>query len=227
MSRLKTRIETEMAPYMESSSICLDMIDTLPEDKRFRVADWYEESSSSSYFNWESLYKLFQEEFEDKHAEQAAAEMVLRMEQGYSQLFHEFLRDSEYQISLSGGKEVYTDTQKTRLLKASLNNRLRRALIGIKLSEVSNYREWVAQVKQIAAELEGLADYRPKGSSQVKTRIGPPKSGSAQYHSETVNLGVDAEGDTKMSGTDAIIAALKEIKLQNEHPIPDFHLNTM
>lgn len=173
MSRLKTRIETEMAPYMELSSILLDMIDTLPDDKKFRVVDWYEESSSSSYLNREILYKLFQEEFEDKYAEQAVTEMVLQMEQGYSQVIHEFIRDIEYQISLSAEKEIYTDIHKTRLLKASLSNRLQRALIRIGLPEVSNYREWVAQVKEITADLEGLADYRPKCFPQVKTRISP------------------------------------------------------
>ncbi|RKF57520.1 hypothetical protein OnM2_073070, partial [Erysiphe neolycopersici] len=68
MGRLRTRIETEMAPYMKQSTICLDMNDTLPEDEKFRVADWYDQSSSSGYFNCESLYKLFQEEIEDKHA---------------------------------------------------------------------------------------------------------------------------------------------------------------
>lgn len=38
MVGLNIRIETEMAQYLDLSSIYLDMIDTFSEDKRFRVA---------------------------------------------------------------------------------------------------------------------------------------------------------------------------------------------
>lgn len=46
IGRLETRVERELAQFVESAAICLDMIDTLPEKKQSRVSDWFEEKES-------------------------------------------------------------------------------------------------------------------------------------------------------------------------------------
>ena len=57
-------------------------------------------------------------------------------------------------------------------LKSSINRRLQRALLGVKLPSTKKYDSWVAEVKEIASELEGHDEYCPKNSAQTKTKIG-------------------------------------------------------
>ncbi|KAI0997344.1 hypothetical protein K3495_g10843 [Podosphaera aphanis] len=102
------------------------------------------------------------------------------MGQGYHQYFDDFLKDFDNRVALSGGSEAHTSLGKTHRLKDSLNPRLRRALIGVKLPPPEDYSAWVEEVREVAAELEELADYRPEGASQTNTVLGAPKSGSAQ-----------------------------------------------
>lgn len=131
LDRLKVRVEKEMSSCRESSSICIDIIDTLPEDKKSRVASWFSLSKKADNYDWRQLLNLLQHEFEDTQAQQAALELVQRMEQGAHQYFHEFLKEFEYKVASCGGDELFTPTAMTRQLKASLNNSLRRALIGV------------------------------------------------------------------------------------------------
>lgn len=182
MDRLRIRVERELAPYREESAICIDIIDTLPEDKKSRVAGWFSNSKRKNVFDWQDLLDVFQQEFEDIQAQQTAHEMVLRMEQGHCQYFHEFVKDFEYKVSLSGGEELFTASAKTRQLKASLNTRLRRALIGVKLPQIKDYSKWVQAVREVAIELESFADYRPRGATQTGTKIGPLKLGAQPFH---------------------------------------------
>lgn len=218
MDMLRTRVEKEMADCRESSSLCIDIINTLPEEKRSRVANWFSLSKKKDKFDWQNLLEVFEREFEDTQAQQAATELVQRMEQGRHQYFHEFLKEFEYKVALSGGDEIYTQLAKTRQLKLSLNNNLRRALIGVKLPSEKQYAEWVAAVKEVAIELESFTDYRPKGSNHMGTKIGPPKSGSTMSKLEPSqpDSKVDGNGDTFMTGTDAILAAIKDLQLQNK-----------
>ena len=65
--------------------------------------------------------------------------MVNRMEQGLHQYFVDFLQEFEYRMALSGGEAAYTPLGKTQLLKASINGRLRRALVGVKLPPPADY----------------------------------------------------------------------------------------
>ncbi|RKF54995.1 hypothetical protein GcC1_207035 [Golovinomyces cichoracearum] len=71
----------------------------------------------------------------------------------------------------------------------------------------------MSEVKLVAEKLEALAEYRSKGAAQIKTKLGPPKSGNAlaMERSETVK---DADGDTIMTDAAAILAALTNL-LQN------------
>ncbi|KAI0993654.1 hypothetical protein K3495_g14530 [Podosphaera aphanis] len=135
------------------------------------------------------------------------------MEQGECQLFGDFYQDFEHQLALSGADEVYTAVGKTQKLKAALNGKLRRALIGRRLPDPGKYQEWVQEVREIAIEIESWADYRPRGTRSTTTRVGAPKSGTA-YLSTPRNTGLDAEGDTRMSGTNALLANLQRLALE-------------
>lgn len=210
IGRLETRITKELDSFVEPAAICLDMIDTLPEKKQSRVAYWFEESKSNENFDWRELIRVFRKEFESKNARQAASEIVTRMAQGKNQLFVDFLRDFEYRLAQSGGNEAFTPLGKTQQLKASLNPRLRNSLIGVKLPSPKYYREWVAEVKEVAAELESAPGYRTKNAPETNTIMGAPKVGSAMAQ-ETTDPTIDSEGDTIMGGTNALLAALKEL----------------
>ena len=164
------------------------------------------------------LLNVIEHEFEDTHAQQAATELVQRMEQGRHQFFREFLKDFEFKVSLSGGDIIFTPSAKTRQLKLSLNSKLRRALIGVKLPPEMKYHEWVVAVNEVAVEQESFTDYRPRGSKEINTKIGPPKGGSTAFTSEPsrADTNVDGNGDKYMSGTDAILAAIRDLKLINK-----------
>lgn len=142
--------------------------------------------------------------------------MVLRMEHSQSQYFHEFLKYFEYKVALSGGEELFTTAAKNRKLKSSLNSRLRRAHIGVKLPQINNYSEWVVAIGEVATNLENFADYRPRRAIQRGTRIGPPKTGSAALKTNNFGNEVDGEGGHKMTGMGAIYTAIKDLKHSNE-----------
>ncbi|KAI0997024.1 hypothetical protein K3495_g11159 [Podosphaera aphanis] len=207
--RLEIRIQTDLAPFFNDCSICLDMIDTLPEELKPRVASWFDLRRVSGKFNWKEFLEHFKATFSDKQARQTAAELVNRMEQGEHQYFLDFLQDFEHKMVQCGGELTYTPAGKTMQLKASLNGRLQRALIGVKLPSVELFDEWVAEVKEVALELEALADYRPRNSALTVTKFGAPKSGTTQMFPRYP--ATDGEGDITMGGTNAIVAAIQQL----------------
>ena len=171
------------------------------------MATWFEKRKADGQFSRKGLILYMKETFADKQARQAALEHVNRMEQGESQFLVDFLLDFEYRIAQSGGDEAFTQLGRTMTLKAALNNKLRTALVGVKLPPQERHDDWVEGVKEVALELEGLANYRPRGATQITTRLGAPKSGVGQpFPSRQV---IDAEGDVKMECTNAILAGLR------------------
>ena len=68
MDMLRIRIEKEVDHSREAGSICIDTINTLPDDKKPRVANWFAESKASGLFSWKDLLQVFQNEFEDRQA---------------------------------------------------------------------------------------------------------------------------------------------------------------
>lgn len=213
INRLQARIEREWAPFVDPCSICLDMIDTLPEDKKSRVAAWFEDKSRTNSFDWQVLVEHFRNQFDDKEARQSASEYVTRMEQGYNQLFLDFLKDFEYRIAPC--REAYTPLGKSMQLKSSLNTRLRRALVGVRLPPLENYTAWVAGVAEVAADLEGLNDYRPNNAKYTATKLGTPKG--VTVHEEHKS-NVDEEGDYKMGGN-ALLAAIERLVLKEDNTV--------
>ncbi|KAI0992105.1 hypothetical protein K3495_g16081, partial [Podosphaera aphanis] len=203
---LEARIEEEMDGRFSDKSICLDMVNSLPVDKRPRVAGWFNERSEKNNFNWRELVQHFRNEFEDKQAKLAASEKLLRMEQNEHQFFSDFIKDFEYQVAISGGSQTWTPASKVNILNAAINNALRKALVPVKLPSEENYSLWISEVKEVADKLEALPDYRPKGSIKTSTRLGPPKSGSALSKGE--EPAKDLDGDVVMKDVDSILAAL-------------------
>ena len=206
VGRLETRIEADFAPFLDDRTICLDVIETLPETAKPRVSAWFERRKADGQFSWRELVQHLKDTFSDRQARQVALEHVNRMEQGENQFFADFLQDFEYRVAQSGGNEAFTQLGKTMTLKAALNNKLRISLVGVKLPPPERHHDWVEEVKEVALELEGLANYRPRGAAQTMTKLGAPKSRVG--HITPSRQTVDAEGDIRMSGTNAIIAAV-------------------
>ncbi|KAI0994433.1 hypothetical protein K3495_g13750 [Podosphaera aphanis] len=90
ISRLEMRIESDFAPFYDEKSICLDMIDTLPDSLKSRVANWFETRRSTGNFNFSEFIQLFKDTFADRQAQQTASENLDRMEQGECQTFGDF-----------------------------------------------------------------------------------------------------------------------------------------
>lgn len=223
LQRLEAKIEMDMEPYFHAGQICMDMIDSLPDNKKSRVESWFKERRKCGNFNWRELLLHFYREFQDHQAQQSALEALERMEQGPHQYFLDFLKDFEYKVAQSGGAATHTLRHQTMMLKGSLNRRLRRSLLGLKLPAPENYNAWVSEVKEIAAELEGFDDYRPRGSNQTKTCYGAVKGGSVKDFSKTQEI--DADGDTSMSGTNGLLAAIAGLINQNNANIAGIGTN--
>ncbi|POS87432.1 hypothetical protein EPUL_000238 [Erysiphe pulchra] len=204
--KLEARIKREWASFVDPCSICLDMIDTLPDDKKLRIAAWFQESSRLNNFSWKDLIEHFHRQFDDKEARQSASECVNRMEQGYNQLFIDFLKDFEYHITPCSA--TFTPLEKPMQLKASLNNRLRKALVVLKMPPLENYDAWVEEVCEVAADLEGLNDYRSKNAKYTITKLEAPKGIYVPEVHKDINL--DADGDYKM-GENSLIAELNDL----------------
>ncbi|KAI0993380.1 hypothetical protein K3495_g14804 [Podosphaera aphanis] len=184
----------------------MDMVNSLPSDKRARVAGWFDERRSTNRFKWRDLLQHFRDEFEDQQAKLTAGEELLRIEQGAHQYFCDFLRDFEYKVAVSGGSTVWTSGSKVNMLNAAVNKKLRRALVPVKLPPTLNYQAFVAELKEVAGKLEALSDYRPKGSTQTGTKLGAPKGGNSLFVAS--NPQTDEEGDTIMGGTNALVATI-------------------
>ena len=143
------RIGREEVLGLDASTICLDIIDTLPEEKMPWVAAWFKDSVDNGIFDWREFIDHLCIQFQDNQACQAAVEMIQRIEQGYNQLFQDFLKDFEYRMALC--RDLFTLLGKTTQLNLSLNVRLHRALVSADLPSTSNYKEWVTKVSKVAA----------------------------------------------------------------------------
>lgn len=80
----------------------------------------------------------------------------------------------------------------------------------------------IAAVREVVEELESCSDYRPRGSNQIGTKIGPAKGGIGLSKPEDRNPKVDGAWDTHMTGTDAIQAAIKDLKVNYSGSSTDY-----
>lgn len=88
-------------------------------------------------------------------------------------MYLDFLKDFEYHMKPYD--EAYTLLGKSAQLKASLNYRLRRALVGVKLPSMKNYTAYVSGIAEFSANLEGLNDYRLKNAKHTTAKLGVTK----------------------------------------------------
>lgn len=72
-------------------------------------------------------------------------------------------------------------------------------------------------MNEVAVEQNISTDYRPRGSKEVSAKPGPPKCGGVPFTLELsrINSNVDGNGDTFISNTDAMLAAIKYLKRHN------------
>jgi hypothetical protein len=207
--QLRVKIEEDRALLGTDRSICLSMINTLPAKKKERVSYWFESGGPGGIYAWESFLEHFTEQFEDKQAKQAAGEQLSRMRQGSAQLFTDYLQDFEYKLAQCGG-QGWADSARIIQLNTGINNTLRMALIAKTLPD-DDYARWVSKVKAVAGRLEGLSSYKPKGvSSSTKTwYLNRPGAGPSIIAAPSSDVGrVDAEGDTRMGGINALMTML-------------------
>lgn len=58
--------------------------------------------------DWRDSVDVFEREFEDKKAQQVITKLVWRIKQGRQQHFHEFLKEFDENLALSGGDGIFT-----------------------------------------------------------------------------------------------------------------------
>ena len=66
IGRLETRIEVDFAPFLDDRTICLDVIETLPELAKPRVSTWFEKRRADGSFSWKELVQHLKETFADR-----------------------------------------------------------------------------------------------------------------------------------------------------------------
>ncbi|RKF58480.1 putative eka-like protein [Erysiphe neolycopersici] len=219
---LEIKLEEDSKFFNSSRAVCLGMLLSLPEKKRHNVKAWFRCGGSNGSYNWEEFLLHFDEQFEDVEAMLEAAEVLGRMRQGHNQYFEDFLRDFEGQYSLCD-VNTWGPTGKIALVHTAINEQLREALVGIDLSIRMGYKAWIAKVKQVAIQLQALQKYRPRGATNTKTWY---ISGQGTVVPQVANIDredavLDAEGDTKMGGLNAIVAGSsqgKEKKINKNKP---------
>ena len=212
---LRVKIDVDWDMLGSNKAICLDMINTLPVEKRPRVMHWFQRGGPNDDYDHELFLNHFDENFEDKQAIRAAGEDLTRMRQGAHQPFSNFMNDFEFKLAQADGVE-WPGSAKINYLNIGPNERLRAALVPITLSN-TNYTMFVSQVRDVAGKLEALNDYVPSGGAKstktdyiprhgkvsgtlLGTNDHPPKKRSSSPHPPTF----DSDGDTPMTGVNGM-----------------------
>lgn len=212
LTQLETRAELAVEASMKAKTVCFQMVQCLPPEKQHLVQFWFKEGGPKKDWNWKDFAAHFALQYEDKQAKKTALEELSRMRMGAAQYFTDFMSDFEYKLALAGGSGWPAEAR-LGYLETGLNGRLRAALVTLDLPE--DYNAWTEKVKLTAGRLEGLADYRPKGSTQTSTYfLSQPGSVSIRGGSDSAKGSSagkkDFEGDTIMGNTsiNALVAAL-------------------
>ena len=108
MARLRTRIEKGLEGVVEEDSICLDMIDTLPQELQTRTEEWFQDRQKSRNYSWRELFDHFSELFGDQQVLEAAVEQFCRIQKGRNQYFHDYIKEFDYKVAMCGGEDTYT-----------------------------------------------------------------------------------------------------------------------
>ncbi|KAI0991269.1 hypothetical protein K3495_g16918, partial [Podosphaera aphanis] len=135
-----------------------------------------------------------------------AGNLLNRMRMGSSQYFSDFLTEFEIKLSQCGGTQR-DDESKISLLETAINAPLPQLLLS-KSMPTDDYQKWVSKVRVVAARLENTPSYRPSGSTGRKTWYIPQNGSASNFIPENpkdrAGPSIDADGDTKMSGINAM-----------------------
>ncbi|KAI1003753.1 hypothetical protein K3495_g4454 [Podosphaera aphanis] len=113
-----------------------------------------------------------------------------------------------------------SDEDKIWNLSVVINSTLQQYLVFKNLPD-NDYLKWVTKVRRVAGCLESLPSYRPKGCSGTKT-WNLPQNGilsSPMFDNQIPAPKLDADGDTKMGGVNAIKAlqaAINALKFNSQ-----------
>lgn len=195
---LVVKIEEDRQMLGSDRAVCLGMLGTLPKDKKSRVSNWFESGGPAGNYNWKGFVEHFKYNFEDKRARLTAVKELTQMKQGSRQSFNDFFQQFEFKLAQCGGLH-WDSPLKVSHLNNGLNETLEKALIGIDLPPDDDYAQWVSKVRDVAGRLE---------SHQKRNFI---KSGNEIYRPAYLtnqNPSIDADGDTIMTGVNALLALL-------------------
>jgi hypothetical protein len=199
---LRVKIEEDKAILGTNRAICMEIFNSLPADKRPRVAHWFESGGPDGDYDWEVFLFTLKEKFEDKQAKQTAGDQLSRMRMGATQYFADYLQDFEFKLSLCDGLG-WPDRTKIIYLNTSINSKLKEKLVSKSLPD-DDYTKWTKKVSDVASRLENLPLYRSKDSTTTKTWYLSPVGCGGKLSQDTLGPEnapkVDADGDTPMIG---------------------------
>ncbi|KAI1001359.1 hypothetical protein K3495_g6844, partial [Podosphaera aphanis] len=207
--KLQVKIEEDLAILGSNRAICMGMVESLPEIKKPLVSNWFMKGGSKGQYDWREFLNCFDEHFESKQAGLEAGDILVRMRQGENQFFEDFIQDFENQLARCDG-ENWSSSPKLIFVHAAINEKLRAALVGKKLTLSMGYESWVSRVRQIAAQVEAMNSYRPNSSKlQTGTFFIPGRGTIIPHLSNSIAKQPlsDPDGDTIMSGVNALTAA--------------------
>lgn len=199
---LRVKIEEDRQLLGSDRSICFNIFNSVPTEKRLRIQQWFQKGGPDGSHNWQAFLTHFNDQFENKQARQTSRSQLQRMRMGTNQYFHDFLQDFELKISQCGSSG-YTDEMKISLLETAINPSLTNLLLNKSLPD-NDYPRWISKVKRVAGRLENTPSYCPKGYSGKRTWYLQQNFSSNHFtpgNSTVVSRPVvDADGDTRMGG---------------------------
>lgn len=207
---LRVKIEEDRHLLGSNRAVCLGMLGTLPKNKKSMVDNWFESGGSDGGYDWLQFLAHFKELFEDKRSLLTAGKELSRMKQGFREVFGEFIQRYELKLSQCGGNK-WDSLMKIVHLNNGLNDELEKALIGIDMPPLDNYIQWRDKVREVAERLESHK-YR---TQTTQTQISPMTSSTSILNSSTK----DAEGDTPMTGVNALFNLLNSGSQSNLNAI--------
>ncbi|KAI1003674.1 hypothetical protein K3495_g4539 [Podosphaera aphanis] len=131
------------------------------------------------------------------------------MRQGENHFSEDIIQDFENQLALCDG-ENWSSSPKLIFIHAAINEKLRAALVGKKLTLSMGYESCISRVRQIAAQVEAMNSYRPNPSKLQTWTFFIPGRGTIIPHSSNSSAKQplsDPDGDMIMGGVNALTAA--------------------
>jgi len=183
----------------------------LPTTHRARVVGWLSREETRvlgpGEGRWDYMRFLnhIMERCGDPEAAKVAARKLHALRQGRFQPFREFLQEFEtLQSKAEAGSEIWPDSVKVRMLEYALNSELSDRMITVRDAPPDNFAGYTAVVSEIASRLEAK-ESRALVSENNAARKSfflptPGSQAAALARRPAATTGVDADGDTVMTG---------------------------